>query len=116
MGILRDRGSRAAKVLEWLRVRAEVERVLSETPGSATSGEPAFSPELKAALEAALELQRRHHGSISTEHLLLSLLADDGSVASRILRAAGADLDEARQWARLFAGLFIATSKWRMQI
>lgn len=116
MGILRDGGSRAAKELEWLRVRAEVERVLNETPGSATSGEPAFSPELKTTLEAALELLRRHPGSIGPEHLLLGLLADDGSAASRILRAAGADLDAARRWARLFAGLFIATSKWRVQI
>jgi ATP-dependent Clp protease ATP-binding subunit ClpC len=55
MGILRDGGDFAVHSLEQLGVspetlRAEVERVLSETPGSATGGDPTFSPELKAVL------------------------------------------------------------------
>ena len=129
MGILRD-GGLAVRMLERLRVstetlRAEVERVLSETPESATSGDPAFSPELKAVLEAALEIQRQRVG---IERLLLGLLADDRSAASQILRAAGADLDEARRTTLLLDRLgldrpiteenvrFIATSKWRVRL
>ena len=47
-GLLRDGGGSTAHVLEQLhaspeRLRAEVERVLSETPESATGGEPTFS-------------------------------------------------------------------------
>jgi hypothetical protein len=54
MGILRDGGSSAVLMLLHVspeRLRAQVERVLSETPGSATGGEAAFSPELKAVLD-----------------------------------------------------------------
>jgi ATP-dependent Clp protease ATP-binding subunit ClpC len=129
MGILRDGGALDVKVLERIRVnpetlRTEVERVLSETPESATGGDPAFSPELKAVLEAAFGVHRRRHGLIGTEHLLLGLLADERSAASRILRAAGEGLTVALRMGFLGdLGLprreenvrFIATSKWRVQ-
>ena len=130
MGVLRDGSGLGVKVLERLRVssgtlRAAVERVLSDTPATATSAEPVFSPQLKAVLEAALEEQRRHcHRYIGTEHLLLGLLADDRSAAGQVLRAAGVSLDEARRMALLYLGLpyteenvrFIATSKWRVRM
>ena len=130
MGILRDGGGLNVKVLERLRIspealRAQVERVLSETPGSTTSGEPAFSPGLKAVLETALKARWRHHGLIGIEHLLLGLLADDGSAASRILRAIGPDLEVVCRMGllslrdpRVTEGnvRFIATSKWLVQI
>jgi ATP-dependent Clp protease ATP-binding subunit ClpC len=130
MGILRDRGGMAVKVLERLGVPpealgVEVERLLSETPGSQASVEPVFSAELKGVLQAALG-ERRHAHVIGTEILLLGLLAHDGSEANRVLRAAGADLDEARRITGLFYDStaipitvenirFIATSKWRVQ-
>jgi ATP-dependent Clp protease ATP-binding subunit ClpA len=64
IGILQVGGDFAVHSLEQLgvspeTVRAEVERVLSETPGVATSGEPTFSPELKAVLEVVLTVKRR---------------------------------------------------------
>jgi ATP-dependent Clp protease ATP-binding subunit ClpC len=102
MGILRDGAGLAVGVLGRLRIdletlRAEVERVLRETPTSATSGEPGFSAELKAVLEATVEEQwRLRHNWIGTEHLLLGLL-DARSTISGVLRVAGADLDEARR-------------------
>jgi ATP-dependent Clp protease ATP-binding subunit ClpC len=133
IGILRDGGGLAVCVMERLRlssdiVRAELERVLNDAPTSMTGGDTAFSSELKAVLEAALEEQRRHrHGYVGTEHLLLGLLADEGSEASRILRDAGADLTEARRTTLLYLGdtripfteenvRFIATSTWRVRI
>ncbi len=130
MGILRDAGPLGLKWLEHLRVSpetlsAEIERVLSQAAASATSGEPAFSPELKAMLETTLLEQQRHSATfIGTEHLLLGLLADGRSMASRILSAAGADLDKARLLVRLPFNTpltedkvrFIATSMWRVQI
>jgi ATP-dependent Clp protease ATP-binding subunit ClpC len=132
LAILRDGGGLGVKVLERLRVspetlRADIERVLDERPGLATSGEPAFSPALKAVLAATLEEQRRHrHNYVGTEHLLLGLL-DDRSTVKGALRAAGADLDEARRMTLLYLGdsripyteenvRFIATSKWRVHI
>jgi ATP-dependent Clp protease ATP-binding subunit ClpC len=93
MGILRDGGGSVFHMLEQLYVspetlRAEVERVLSETPGSATGGDPTFSPDLKAVLEIALSVKRTL--TVNTDLLLLAL-AEEHSPISAILRAAGAD-------------------------
>ena len=129
MGILRVGGGFAVHLLEQLRVspatlRAEVERVLSETPGSATSGDPPLSPELKTVLAAALGVKRRL--TVDTDLLLLALLAEDHPATSRILRGTGADLAKARRLTVLVSALrkpvteeevrFIATSKWRVQV
>src|SRR5436190_73721 len=101
MGILRDGEGMAVKVLERLQappemLRAEIERLLSETPGSAAGSEPAFSSELRAVLQAALEARLQPKHVIGTENLLLGLLACEGSEANRVLRAAGVDFDGAR--------------------
>jgi ATP-dependent Clp protease ATP-binding subunit ClpC len=126
MGILRDGAGLAVGVLERLRVdletlRTEVERVLSETPTSAMGGEPGFSAEFRAVLEATVEEQWRYgHNWVGTEHLLLGLL-DARSTISRLLRTAGADLDEARRMTvQVVADAqetlrAIRTSNWRVQ-
>ena len=131
MGILRDGAGLGIKVLERLQVspeslQTEVERVLSEIPGSMMSSELPFSPGSMVVLEATLEEQRRHrHNWVGTEHLVLGLL-DVRSTVSGILRAAGADLDEARRMTVLCIGedlrprsteeilRAIAASKWRV--
>src|SRR2546428_3936409 len=128
MGILRDGEGMAVKVLGRLQVpetlRAEVERLLSEAPGSSTPSEPGFSPELKAVLQAALEARLQPNHVIGTENLLLGLLACEGSEANRVLHAAGVNVDAARSVISLFYNSmaaaitaenlrFIATSKWR---
>ena len=107
-------------------LRAEVERLLSEAPGSSTPSEPGFSPELKAVLQAALEARLQPNHVIGTENLLLGLLACEGSEANRVLHAAGVNVDAARSVISLFYNSmaapitaenlrFIATSKWRVQ-
>jgi ATP-dependent Clp protease ATP-binding subunit ClpC len=93
MGILRDGGDSVVHMLAQLHVspetlRAEVERVLGETPGSATGGDPTFSPDLKAVLEIALSVKRTL--TVNTDLLLLAL-AEEHSPISAILRVAGAD-------------------------
>ena len=93
MGILRDGGSSTVHMLEQLQVspetlRAEVERVLSETPGSSTGGDPTFSAALKVVLEVALSGKRRL--TVSTDLLLLAL-AEGHAPIRAILRASGAD-------------------------
>ena len=123
MGILRDGGSSAVYMLEQLHVspetlRLEVERVLSETPGSATGGDPTFSAELKAVLEVALSVKRRL--TVNTDLLLLAL-AEEHSPISAILRAAGADrrlvqTSGFRKPVTEEEVRFIATSKWRVQM
>lgn len=102
MAILRDRDGLGAGILGRLQVnfaslRTDVERVLSEAPASTSHPEPGFSADLKAVLESAFEEQQRHgHTWIGTEHLLLGLLGPR-STMSGVLRAAGADLDDARR-------------------
>jgi ATP-dependent Clp protease ATP-binding subunit ClpC len=129
IGILRDDGSFAVHVLEQLQVspetlQAEIERRLSHLPCLPMNGEPTFSPELKAVLGAVLSAKREL--AVGPEHLLLSLLADDGPGTTEILRAAGADLTKLRSFAMLAKRRrtpvtaeevsFIATSKWRVQM
>jgi ATP-dependent Clp protease ATP-binding subunit ClpC len=93
MGVLRDGSSSVVHALEQLHVRpetlrAEVERVLGETPASPTGGDPTFSPELKAVLEVALSLKRQL--TVSTDVLLLALVEEHAPTRA-ILRACGAD-------------------------
>jgi ATP-dependent Clp protease ATP-binding subunit ClpC len=126
MGILREGAGLGVGVLKRLGIslktlRTDVERVLGETPASATSREPCFSTELKSVLMATVEEQRRHgHGWIGTEHLLLGLV-DVRSTMSGFLRAAGVDLDEARRMTvQVLAdaqamGRAIRTFNWRVQ-
>ena len=130
LGILREGSLARGKFLAHLRISPEalsaaVERSLSQTPTSVTSADPAFSPELKAVLEAALEEQRRQrHYLVRPEELLFVLLVHPRSTVDRILAAVGADLDTARLLTRLtFSdGLsedrfrFIVSSKWAPQI
>jgi ATP-dependent Clp protease ATP-binding subunit ClpC len=129
MGILQAGGDFAVHSLEQLGVspetlRAEAERVLGETPGSTTGGEPVFSPELKAILEVVLTVKRRR--SVDPDLLLLALLADEHSAISGILRATGADLAKAR-WLPVQMSVlrtpvtdeevsFVATSRWRVRL
>ena len=131
MGILRDGDGMAVKVLERLHVqpealRAAVEGLLREAPGSSRRSEPDFSPQLRAVLQAALESPLHPH-VVGTENLLLGLLACEGSEAYRVLRAAGVEFDGARGVISLFYDSmavpitsenirFIATSKWRVQM
>ena len=121
MGILREGACLDLKVLERIRVspetlQAEVERVLSAMADSPARVEPVFSPELKSVLETAIKLRRRSDSVIGAEHLLLGLLADDGSAAGRIMRAAGAEFDTACRMGFLVPGgergFLLATSPW----
>jgi ATP-dependent Clp protease ATP-binding subunit ClpC len=129
MGILRDGGDFVVHSLEQLGVspetlRAEVERVLSETPGSATGGDPTFSPELKAVLTDTLTVKRTR--TVDTNLLLLALLRGDHSAISGILQAGGADLAKARVLTTLVSTFqkpvteeevhLIATSRWRVRL
>jgi ATP-dependent Clp protease ATP-binding subunit ClpC len=129
MGILQAGGDFTVHYLAQLGVspdtlRAEAERVLGETPGSATGGEPTFSPELKAVLEVVLTVKRQR--TVDPDLLLLALLTDEHSAISGILHATGADLVKAR-WLPVRMSVlrkpvteeevsFLATSRWRVRL
>ena len=97
--------------------------VLSETPESATGGEPTFSPALKAVLEVALSGKRRL--TVSTD-LLVVALAEGHPPISAILRASGADDRRLMLMSVLMRGFrkpiteedvgLVATSRWRVRL
>jgi len=129
MGILQAGGDFVVHSLAQLgaspeTLRAEAEQVLGQTPGSATGGEPAFSPELKAVLEVVLTVKRRR--TVDPDLLLLALLTDEHSAIRGILHATGADLAKAR-WLPVRMSVlrkpvteeevsFVATSRWRVRL
>jgi ATP-dependent Clp protease ATP-binding subunit ClpC len=129
MGILQVGGDSTVHFLEQLgvspeTVRAEVARVLGATPGSATGGEPSFSPELKAVLESALTVKRTL--TVDTGLLLLVLLGGEHVAISGILQAGGADLAKAHRLSTMVRTFqkpvteeevrLIATSRWLVRL
>jgi len=95
-------GCLAALVLQRLglrlnTVKAEVERALVRFLKTPTSGTVSFTPQAKRVLELAI-LEARELGEefAGTEHLLLGLMKEGGSIAAQILESHGARLDEVR--------------------
>jgi ATP-dependent Clp protease ATP-binding subunit ClpA len=119
LGLLREEGSTAARVLESLeitvvRVRVQVVRIVSSGE-EVTIGQIPFTPRAKKVLELALrEALNLGHNYIGTEHILLGLIAENegaavrtrpnpasdheehGGVAVRILHDLGADAEKTR--------------------
>ena len=101
LGILRGGEGVALRVLRNLGVRlgairpAVAERLRER--GAAAPKETGLTAEAKAVVAEAVEEARRFgHGYIGTEHLLLGLLACEGTIAHAALTELGASLDEAR--------------------
>jgi ATP-dependent Clp protease ATP-binding subunit ClpA len=101
LGLLREQGGLAARVLESVgvtaeRVRAEVVRLV-DSDAEMRGGQIPFTPSAKKVLELALrEAQGLGCNYIGTEHLLLGLLRGDEDLAARVLRDLGADPQEIR--------------------
>jgi ATP-dependent Clp protease ATP-binding subunit ClpC len=101
LGLLREEGGLAARLLESLditveRVRAQVVRVVGFGE-EVTSGQIPFTPRAKKVLELALrEALSLGHNYIGTEHLLLGLVCDNEGVAARILLDFDADSEKIR--------------------
>ncbi|WP_328855351.1 hypothetical protein OHB01_12140 [Microbispora hainanensis] len=96
LGLLREGGGLAAQVLTSLGLSLEDARLrVKETVGhgrSATAEPLPFTPAASAVLQASNEESvRRGHDRIGTEHILLALLRDHETVATRVLVASGAD-------------------------
>jgi ATP-dependent Clp protease ATP-binding subunit ClpC len=100
LGIVHEGQGVAAQTLEALEIRLPVVRGAVEREmqrgASPSVGPPQFTPRAKQALEDALrESLQLGHNYIGTEHVLLGLLHNDDSVASRVLRDLGASYERA---------------------
>lgn len=102
LGLIGEGEGVGAQVLKSRGLSLEdVRRQVEESRGrgqSATSGYLPFTPSANEVLQAAnQESSQRGLDYIGTEHLLLGLVRDDGSVAAQVLVKLGADLDQVRQ-------------------
>src|SRR3954466_12070475 len=78
-------------------IRAEVLRRVPARSKTSTSAEIPFSPAAIRVLQhAAQEAGRLSHDYIATEHLLLGLLSEQGTVAADVLISRGLRLDRVR--------------------
>jgi len=103
LGILRLGQGVAVSVLKSMglnidNLRIEVEKNSGIGGTTQQQGAPPFTPQLKKVLIlAAREAKAMNYNFIGTEHLLLGVLREGESVASRILRNMNIDLDKVRQ-------------------
>ena len=109
LGLLREGEGVAAKALDELDIILELAREkvdeLVGTVGGVPVGSPAFTPRAKLVLELALkEALDLGHLYIGTEHILLGLLREEGSVAATALVSLGVDLAEVRETVLKFLG------------
>jgi len=94
LGLLAEGGGVAALALTSLGVSREEARDRVEEIAGRGQGVPAghlpFTPRLKKVLElSAREAQQLGHTYIGTEHLLLSLLAEDDGIPAQVLAGRG---------------------------
>ena len=96
LSLLAEREGRAALTLATLGVDLDlayeqVERLVAAHPSPTPwQGNLGLADEAKRAIEAAVsEVNRLGHQYVGTEHLLLGLLAEDGSFAERALGQLG---------------------------
>jgi uncharacterized protein (TIGR03435 family) len=79
-------------------LRDEVLRRVPVRPQTSTSREIPFSPAAqRVLLHAANEADRLLHDYLGTEHLLLGLLSEEGTVAGDVLSSRGLRLDRVRE-------------------
>jgi ATP-dependent Clp protease ATP-binding subunit ClpC len=103
LGLLRELPGITGKVFDLSHVQAEdlrkdIERRVVFREKYSTSVEIPFSPATKLALQAsAEEADRLGHSYIGSEHLLLGLLVDEGSMAASVLTGHGLRLPACRR-------------------
>lgn len=102
LGLIREQGGVASKVLENLgieldTVRAEVEKTIGRG-NHIDAVELTFTPRAKRVLELTFEEARQlNHNYIGTEHLLLGLIREGEGVAAHVLNNLGVNLQKAQQ-------------------
>ena len=99
LGILRDNGGAAAKALRMSGIDAElISDAIEKYVGRGESGSTTvqgLTPRAKRIIELAYsEAERLGHGFVGTEHLLMGILRERDSVASRLITSLGADANK----------------------
>ncbi len=92
IGVMKNMG------VSLTKLKKEVESMLSPGTGTVQIEDLSFTPKAKKALELAIEeANKMGHGYVGTEHLLLGIVKEGESAASKVLGSFGITLDHARE-------------------
>jgi ATP-dependent Clp protease ATP-binding subunit ClpC len=103
LGLIREGEGVAAQVLNSLGVdlstaRKSVETIIGRGDTTAPPSSIVLSPRTKKVFELAIDEARKlGHGYVGTEHLLLGIVREGGSIAAAILQSLGVPLEKARE-------------------
>ncbi len=103
LGLVQEGSGVAASVLKNLdidlrKIRAEVEKLVSNGTTMVTMGQLPFTPRAKKVLELSLEeASNLGHTYIGTEHLLLGLIRENEGIAAQVLRNLKVKLEDVRE-------------------
>ena len=98
LGIVRDGGGAAARILRDSGIDAElvrmsIEKIMGRGESSDTTVQ-GLTPRAKGVIELAMtDASRLGHSYVGTEHLLMGILRQTDSVAAKILTMSGADIN-----------------------
>ena len=102
LGLVREGEGSAARTLDALgvklsQVRLAVESKVGRGPAGASPSEITLAPVVKKIIDFAIEEARKlGHGHIGTEHLLLGIVREEQSVATKVLESLGVTLERVR--------------------
>jgi ATP-dependent Clp protease ATP-binding subunit ClpA len=109
LGLIREGEGVAARVLHSLEVdlskaRTSVEFIIGRGDAGPAPSEITLSPRTKKVIELAIDESRKlGHSHVGTEHLLLGIVREGGSIASGVLESLGVALEKVRE--RVIAAL-----------
>ncbi|MEK6207827.1 MAG: Clp protease N-terminal domain-containing protein [Chloroflexota bacterium] len=103
LGLIREGEGVAARALNSLDVdlskaRTNVEFIIGRGDATTTPSEIILSPRTKKVIELAIDEARKlGHGWVGTEHLLLGIVREGGSIGAGVLQSLGVALDTVRE-------------------
>jgi diadenosine tetraphosphate (Ap4A) HIT family hydrolase len=103
LGLMREGEGVAAKVLQSLGVelakaRTAVEFVIGRGDSATPPNDITLTPRVKKVIELAIdEAKKLGHSHVGTEHLLLGMVREGGSIGTGVLESLGVSLEKVRQ-------------------
>jgi ATP-dependent Clp protease ATP-binding subunit ClpA len=103
LGLIREGEGVAARVLDSLGVelskaRTSVEFIIGRGDSTTTPSEITLSPRTKRVIELAIDEARKlGHSHVGTEHLLLGIVREGGSIGAGVLQSLGVSLEKVRE-------------------
>ena len=103
LGLVREGEGVAARVLDSLGVelskaRTAVEFIIGRGDATTSPSEITLSPRTKKVIELGIDEARKlGHNHVGTEHLLLGIVREGGSVGAGVLQSLGVSLEQVRE-------------------